>query len=145
MLSDDGVSEEGLTKFLLQVQEMFLGRDLDALSTRFVLPFVVYSAAGILLIKDEESFRDHTSRYLYALHAENIGKSECAIRDIVLVSDQRFHASVRWMAFAEDGQLMSSSLIRYFMIEDGSGRWKIEMMEFVELPITLSQAERVIH
>lgn len=145
MLSDEGVSEEELRRFLLLAQEMFLGRDIDSLSMRFVLPFVVYSAAGILVIKDAAGFRDHTSRYLSALHAENIKMSECSIADIILVSDQRFHATVRWTDFGEDGQLCSSSLIRYFMIEDGGGQWKIEMMEFVEMPITLSQAERVIH
>jgi hypothetical protein len=145
MLSDDGVSQDELRRFLLLAQEMFLGHDLNALSAHFVLPCVVYSAAGILLIKDEDGFRDHTSRYFSALSAENIRMSECTIADIVKVSDQRFHATVRWMDIGDDGRVCSTSLVRYFMIEDGSGQWKIEMMEFVEMPITLSQAEYVIH
>lgn len=145
MLSDDGVAEDELRQFLLLAQGMFLGHDLDALSMRFVLPFVVYSAAGILLIKDEVAFRDHTGRYFSELNAQDIKSSDCKITDITIVSDQRFHTTVRWMDAGEDGKLFSSSLIRYFMIEDGRGQWKIEMMEFVEMPITLSQAERVIH
>lgn len=145
MISGDGVSEEVLSRFLLEAQENFLGHDIKALKARFVLPFIVYSAAGVLLIKDEAEFLDHASRYLQELRADDIEMSECQIKDIAIVSDQRFHATVRWMDFGDEGQICSSSLIRYFMIEEAEGHWKIEMMEFVEMPISISQAERVIH
>lgn len=145
MISENGFSRDQLLAFLLQVQKQFLQNDIVSLRTNIVLPLVVYTAAGILLIRDEEGFLDRATRYLQALHAENIRMSECLIKDVVQVSSSRFHATVRWKDFGDGGKLCSSSLIRYFMIEDTDGRWKIEMMEFVEMPITVSQAEHIIH
>lgn len=145
MLAGETVSDENLMRFLLQVQAAFRASDIDLLRQKFVLPFVVYSAAGILLIKDDAGFQDHSNRYLEALHSNGVEMSDCEIIDVDAVNNRRFRATARWTDFAASGKPVSRSLVRYFLIEERTEIWKIEMMEFVELPFSISEAERVIH
>ena len=145
MLAGEKVSEQELKCFLLAVQEAFLALDFDVLRSKFLLPLVVYSAAGVLLIKDKAGFRDHAGRYLDALLANGVRMSDCQIVEIDALNNRRFRSTVRWTDFRSSGEPVSRSLIRYFMIEDTADVWKIEMMEYVELPISISEAERIIH
>lgn len=145
MISEGRVSETELKEFLLEVQKMFLDHDIEALQTRFVLPLVVYSAAGVLVLKDADGFLDHAERYLQALLAQDVAMSECVIKDIDPLNNRRFRTTVRWTDMRESGQPVTRSLVRYFLIAESDGCWKIEMLEFLELPIPVSQAERIIH
>lgn len=145
MFSGGAVSESALKSYLLRVRDAFLASDAQALKSIFLMPLVVYSAAGVLLIKDEEAFRIHMMRYLEALKAAGVKSSDCQIIETDAVSNGRFRTSVRWTDFSSSGEPVALSLIRYFLVEDCAETWKIEMMEFVELPISISEAERIIH
>ncbi len=126
------------------MQKAFRTGRLDDLSAFFVFPLVIYSPAGVTLVRDADQLLAMTEQYQETIRPLEIVTTEFQIEHRDVPFNSRFRATVRFTEFREDGKQVTSSLIRYFLI-DRSGTYKIEMVEYLELPISVSEAERIVH
>ena len=138
------MSRDELRDFLDQVQRAFFAGDVDALRQHFALPLVVYSAAGVVVRRTEKEFARLVEDYRDALLATSVvvGHQMIVARDPLV--NNRCRATVRTTEVDADGQAVASALIRYFLVAD-SGSYLIEMMEYLEAPLPISEIERIIH
>jgi hypothetical protein len=60
------LAEVNLKAFLQQTRQAFFDGDLEALSKYFIWPLVVYSPAGVLVVKDQAQFLIVSGQYLAA-------------------------------------------------------------------------------
>lgn len=135
---------EKLHAFLADLQAAFLQGRFEDVAACYVFPLVVYTPAGIMLIRDFEQFGEVTARYREAIMALNVTSADLLIEESDQPYNHRLRATTRVTDFNADGTPVTGSLIRYFLIEDGDS-FKIEMMEYLELPLPISDVERIIH
>ncbi|NNE87843.1 MAG: hypothetical protein HKN27_07180 [Silicimonas sp.] len=134
-----------LKNFLKEVRDAFFVEDYDALSRHCALPLVVYSAAGVVAIKDHDEIKLFADRYHQILSAFPITRSECRIVQRDPAVNQRMRVTARWDEFGEDNTPLTSSLVRYFLYEKEPNVWLIEMLEYLEMAVSMEDAERIIH
>ena len=137
--------DDPLKRFLQEVRDAFFEEDYDALSRHCAVPLVVYSAAGVVSIKDREEIRLLADRYRQILSAFPITHGECRIVQRDPTVNQRMRVTARWDEFCADNTPQTSSLVRYFLYEKAPGVWLIEMLEYLEMAVTVEDAERIIH
>ncbi|MEM6387015.1 MAG: hypothetical protein AAF718_12355 [Pseudomonadota bacterium] len=138
------MSKDKLNLFLNTLRENFLRENWDAACAAFNLPLVIYSDAGVVVLRREEQLLSMLCQYRKAL-----GKTEVAARTLEVEhrdvpTNQRLRATVRFTDFGENGQKIRHSLIRYFLLE-GQGSYKIEMVEFIETSLPMEDVQRIIH
>lgn len=138
------MSTEKLHAFLAEMQAAFLQGRFEDVVACYVFPLVVYTPAGIMLIREIEQFGEVTARYRDAILALNITHSDMQIEQADQPYNHRLRATTRFTDFNADGKPVTGSLIRYFLIVDGDS-FKIEMMEYLELPLPIPDVERIIH
>ena len=138
------LSDEVLRESFGAIQDAFRTGRLDDLMEFFVIPLVIYSSAGVTLVRDREQLLSMTEQYRETIRPLEIVTTEFQIEHRDAPFNSRFRTTVRFAEFREDGKMVTSSLIRYFLI-DRAGSYKIEMIEYLELPIALSEVERIVH
>ncbi len=139
------LTEDNLKMFLEQTRQAFFDGDLEALAKYFVWPLVVYSPAGVLVVKDQEQFRIVSGQYLAALAEYSIVGGNCVIPNREPMRNRRTQVTAHWTELAADGSPVVTSTIRYFLLMPEEGLWRIEMLEYLEIPIPLETAERIVH
>ena len=137
--------DDALKKFLKTVRNALFNEDFETLTHHCVVPLVVYSAAGVVTIKDREELTRLAIRFRKALSAFPITHGMCQIVQRGPVVNNRFHVTARWDEFGEDEALLTSSLVRYFLIVSSPDVWMIEMLEYLEMPVSLEDAEHILH
>ena len=137
--------DETLLQFLKGVRNALFNEDFDTLSQFCVLPLVVYSAAGVATIKDHEELKSVADRYRQVLSAYPITHGDCRIVQRDPPVNQRCRVTARWNEYSADNTLQTSSLVRYFLIEIKPGDWLIEMLEYLEMAVSIEDAERILH
>jgi hypothetical protein len=139
------VLDDPLKCFLQEVRDAFFKEDYHALSRHCAVPLVVYSTAGVVAIKDHEEIRLLANRYRQLLSAFPITHGVCRIVQRDPTVNQRLRVTARWDEFSADNTPQTSSLVRYFLYEKSPGVWLIEMLEYLEMAVTVEDAERIIH
>lgn len=109
------------------------------------MPLVVYSAAGVVTLKDNEALTRIANRYREVLNSFPITHGECRIVQHDHTINHRLRVTARWDEFGADNTPLTSSLVRYFLVEKGPNEWLIEMLEYIEMAVSLEDAERIIH
>lgn len=135
---------EKLGAFLEDLQTCFIDGRLEDMLKRVSLPLVVYSIAGVMLLRTEAEFIQTLGQYRAAIVALSVTSSTVEIREFDAPQNQRLRATVRVTDFDADGREVTSSLIRYFLIESGES-YLIEMMEYLESPLSREEVERIVH
>ncbi len=139
------MTEESIKPFLERTREAFFGGDLKALAEYFVWPLVVYSPVGVLVIKDQDQFVAVSGQFLAALAEYSIASGTCVILEREPMRNRRTRVTVHWTELTADGSPVATSTIRYFLLMPEEGIWRIEMMEYLEIPIPIETAERIVH
>lgn len=138
------MGQDFLESFLKTLQSTFLEGRLDRLMEYFSLPLVVYSIAGVTVLRTEEEVMQIVNQYRAALVAMRVSSTKLEIVHLDPTHNKRLRATVRTYDFDEDGQSVTNSLIRYFLIEKEES-YVIEMMEYLEAPLPPEQIERIVH
>ena len=139
------LTEDNLKAFLEQTRQAFFDGDLEALAKYFVWPLVVYSPAGVLVVKDQEQFLIVSGQYLAALVEHAIERGTCVILKREPMRNRRTRVTAHWTELTADGSPVVTSTIRYFLLMPADGLWRIEMMDYLEIPLPIETVERIIH
>ena len=133
-----------LQSFLLSIQSAFYERDLDALFARFTLPLVVYSAAGVAMVRTEAEFERMTDDYRAALQALSATHGSLTIEHQEPAVNNRMRVTVSTQDLDANDRQVTGSRVRYFLFE-GPGGFTVEMLEYLEIPLPLSEVEDIVH
>lgn len=137
--------DEPLTEFLRSVRFAFFEEDFETLSRFCAMPLVVYSSAGVVTIKDKDALSDLAHRYRQVFSTYPISHGACRIVQHDPVVNRRLRVTARWDEFAADNTPLTSSLVRYFLIETGTNDWQIEMLEYLEMAVSIEDVQRILH
>lgn len=138
------MTRDALEQFLQDMQAEFLAGDLKALVTRFSEPLVIYSLAGVLVLRTQEELLERSAQYRAAVLALSVVHSDVTVVARDEVMNNRMRATVRVVDFNMDGVPVTGSLIRYFLIKS-NGSYVIEMVEYLENPLPPEAIERLVH
>ena len=139
------LSEDNLKAFLELSRQALFEYDFDTLSDCFVLPLVVYSPAGVLVVKDQDHFREVSGAYRAALAEHPIAHGRCDILEREPMRNRRTRVTAHWTEMDSKHTPLVTSTIRYFLLMPKPDFWMIEMLEYLEIPIPIETAERIIH
>jgi len=130
---------------LQETRQAFFDGDLEVLAKYFVWPLVVYSPAGVLVVKDQDQFQIVSGQFREALAEHPITHGTCVILKRDPMRNRRTRVTAHWTELdAEDTPLVTST-IRYFLLMPKPHFWMIEMLEYLEIPIPIEIAERIVH
>ena len=138
------MEDKKLKDYFQSLRAAVIQGDFSAMSQRFTLPLVVYSVAGVTLVRDEEELLRMFELYRAALTASQVAKTETTIDNVDQSNFGRRRVCVRFVDTDADGNVVTSSLIRYFLVKTPNG-CKIEMLEYLESPIPLDEIKRIVH
>ncbi len=138
------MSQDDLKIYLEDIQADFLAGRMEALIARFSIPLVVYSVAGVVVLRTKEEILTQTGQYRSAVMAMSVTSSVVKVvsRDPPL--NNRLRATVRVTDFDCDGKTVTGSLIRYFLILK-NGSYEVEMLEYLEAPFSTEVVEKLVH
>lgn len=138
------VIQDELKAFLANLQNAFYTGDLHALYEYMQLPLVVYTAAGVVVLRDEAEFEHMAQDYLTAMQALSVthGLQTILTREPMVHNRQR--VTVRSVELNAKEETVTSSTIRYFVLKTETG-YVVEMMEYLEIPLPVSDVEKIIH
>lgn len=138
MLQDD------LKIYLEDIQADFLAGRLEELISRFSVPLVVYSVGGVVVLRTMEEILSQTVQYRSALMEMSVVSSVIKVVSREPPVNNRLRATVRVTDFNADGEVVTGSLIRYFLILK-NGSYMVEMLEYLEAPFSTEVVEKLVH
>ena len=138
------MSQDDLKNYLEDIQADFLAGRMEELAARFSLPLVVYSVAGVVVLRTKEEMQAQTAQYRSALVAMSVVSSSIEIVSRDAPMNNRSRATVRVTDFNAEGGVVTGSLIRYFLIRK-TGSYQIEMIEYLEAPFSTEMVEKLVH
>lgn len=133
-----------LRSFLESLQGSFLAGELDEVLSFFTLPVVIYSVAGVTVLRDETEFLHTARQYHAALVAKAVVSSVLDIIERDHAVHNRSRVTVRIVDLDSRGSQVTTSLIRYFLMHTETS-YRVEMMEYLEAPLSSDEIERIIH
>ena len=133
-----------LYSFLRSIQDSFLVGELEAVLEHVTLPLVIYSVAGVTVLRSKCEFLQIAEQYHAAIVARGVVSSEIEILEQESAPGGRIRLTARFLDKNALGQVVTSSLIRYFLAQTDS-RFCIEMMEYLEAPLPRDEIERIVH
>ncbi len=136
--------QDKLEAFLADLQSAFMAGNLVSLQRYFQIPLVVYSAAGVTVLRDKAEFEKMTQDYMTALGALSIAQARQTILSRDPVVNNRQRVTVRTVDSNEAGEPVTSSTIRYFLVLGQQG-YSVEMLEYLEAPLPISDVEKIVH
>ncbi|MEK6216944.1 MAG: hypothetical protein N2B03_06955 [Boseongicola sp.] len=96
-------------------------------------------------MKDQDQFLVVSGQFLAALAEYAIESGTCVILKREPICNRRTRVTAHWTELTADGSPVVTSTIRYFLLITSDNLWRIEMMEYLEIPIPIETAERIIH
>ncbi|MEO0915462.1 MAG: hypothetical protein AAFY31_00510 [Pseudomonadota bacterium] len=138
------MTTDDVDNFLNALQVSFLGADWDTFLTFFKLPLVVYTAAGVSVLRSQSELLTAANSYHEAMGALDITSAQVNIENREPLSNDRFRATVRVRDFTGDGEEVTGSLVRYFLVRAGPS-YQVEMLEYLETAIPISEMQRILH
>jgi len=133
-----------LTAFLKRTQSAFYAGDAETLLGYFRLPLVIYSAAGVVLLRDREEFVRMVQDYRNALASMSVSAGRQTILSMDPLVNNRTRVTVRTVDQDETGAAVTGSTVRYFLLQTETGLI-VEMMEYLESPMSISDIEKIVH
>ena len=140
----DAVTQDEINIFLDDLQSAFYSGDVEKLLDFISLPLVVYSVAGVALLRDKSEFTELVNDYRAALIAMEVVRGVKTIEVMESPVNNRQRVTVRNIDYNEAGKEVTGSLIRYFLAETPRG-FVIEMLEYIEAPLPIETVEHLVH
>ena len=121
------MSQDELKAFLSNIQAAFFAGDLETVRQSFQFPLVVYTAAGVTVLRDESEFLRLAQDYLEAQKGRSMvqGSQTILTRDPLVHKRQR--VTVRSIIMDAKGTPVASSTVRYFVVKTDQS-YAVEMM-----------------
>ena len=138
------MDKNSLDTFFVELQAAFLEGDFQTLSSFYALPLVVYSLAGVRLVRDEFELVRLAREFLTALGSLGVTNSSLEVRAFDPPANRRTRVKLCGAGLDSAGNRVTGSLIRYFLLETDSG-YKVEMVEYLQAPIPVQEVERILH
>ena len=132
-----------LMSFLERLQSSFLSMKLEELLEAFELPLPVYSSAGLKLVREAQEFVA-MARMFREIRGDTVS-SAFELLSLEPIVNDRFRAVAQWHHYDTEGRSTGNSQVRYFIHLREPDQFAIEMIEFLVMPITLDQANTIIH
>ena len=139
-----GLIQDELKAFLAELQSAFLAGNMANLLSYFQMPLVVYSAAGVTVLRDNAEFEKMTQDYMTALGELSVTQARQTILSRDPVVNNRQRVTVRTVDLNEAGQPVTSSTVRFFLVLGELG-YSVEMLEYLEAPLPISDVEKIVH
>ena len=136
--------QDDLKIYLEDIQTDFLAGRLEELISRFSVPLVVYSVGGVAVLRTTEEILSQTVQYRSALMEMSVVSSVIKVVSREPPVNNRLRATVRVTDFNADGEVVTGSLIRYFLILK-NGSYMVEMLEYLEAPFSTEVVEKLVH
>ena len=138
------MTRDELTEFLDEVRCAFYAGDVDALVKLMRLPLGVYSAVGVVVLRNREEFARMVEDYRAAIVALEVVDGRQTILSLDPAVNNRMRATVRNVDVNAEGKPVTGSTIRYFFVENEQGL-AVEMLEYLEAPLPISDIEKIVH
>ncbi|MEM7724469.1 MAG: hypothetical protein AAF376_19165 [Pseudomonadota bacterium] len=142
--AQDWASDGVLQGYFEALQDVFHARNVSEIPEFFVFPLVIYTPVGVTLVRDTEHFQSIVDQYRQALGARGVAQTALQVERKSVLSNQRMQAVVRYTDLSEDGEVIASTVALYFLMKRND-TYKIEMLEYLELPLPLEAVERIVH
>lgn len=126
------------------LQDAFHGQGVRTAPDFFAFPLVIYTPVGVTLVRDTQQFRGIVSQYRNALSMRGVAATELHVEGQVTLSEHRLRATVRYTDIGEDGGVIASTVAQYFLMRHGDS-YRVEMLEYLELPLPHSEVKRIVH
>lgn len=133
-----------LTECLERVRRAFYAGDVETLAELIRLPLVVYSAVGVVVLRTRDEFTRMVEDYRAAMVAMKVVDGRQTILSRDPPSNNRMRATVRTVDLNVEGTPVTGSTVRYFFVKSNQGLG-IEMIEYLEMPLPISDAEKIVH
>ena len=138
------MSKNELQSVLNTIQDAFYARDLETLFGYFTLPLVIYSAAGVALVRNEAEFERMTDDYRAALQALSATHGALTIESQDEAVNNRMRVTIRTRDLDQNEKQVTGSRVRYFLFMGPEG-YSVEMLEYLEMPLPLADVEDIVH
>jgi hypothetical protein len=133
-----------LIEFLTRLQDAFLDGRMEELGSLVTLPLVVYTVAGVTVLRTPDEMTEMAVEYRGAIVGLSVTQSRIELVEWSAPVNRRVRALARTVDFDATGRFVTSSLVRYFLVETDAG-FRIEMMEYLEAPLPPDEVERLVH
>jgi len=140
----DNALMDDLTKFMQSLQNAFDSDDLTAVYPFFSLPLIVYSLAGVTVLRTEDELLHIAKDYRSTLKAHGMVSTTIAVVEQDAKVNRRQRVTVSYRNLTADGEFVASTLIRYFL-HQRDGALVIEMLEYIEAPLPPEDVVRIAH
>ena len=137
------MTRDDINTFLDDLQSAFYAGDAEELLGFISLPLVVYTLAGVSLLRDKPEFEAMVRDYRAALTAMNVVRGVKTIEALEPPTNNRQRVTVRNIDYNDDGQAVTGSLIRYFLAITPRG-CVVEMLEYIEAPLPIETVEHLV-
>ena len=138
------MEQESFIEFLNRLQDTFLEGRVEEITSFVTMPLVIYTVAGVTVLRTPEELTAIAEQYRAAIVGLSVTNSQIEIVEWTASVNQRVRATARAVNFDSAGRLVTSSLIRYFVVLADSG-CRIEMIEYLEAPLPPEEVERLVH
>ncbi|MCG6884396.1 MAG: hypothetical protein LJE62_11650 [Silicimonas sp.] len=133
-----------LDSFFADLQSAMVDGDMELLASHFVFPMVIYTVAGVSVLREDSDLLKVVREYRQSLKALGVAQSKLCVQQSDILVNHRRRATVRITEMNAEGGAITGSLIRYFLVES-DGRYRIEMMEILEAALPTPEVERILH
>lgn len=138
------MDQDSFKVFLNRLQDAFFEGRIEEITSYMTLPLVVYTVAGVTLLRTPEELIAMAGQYRAAIVGLSVSSSQSEIVEWTPPVNQRLRATVRSLDFDSSGRMVTSSLVRYFLVVTATG-CRIEMMEYLEAPLPPEEMEWLVH
>ena len=138
------MKQDEIEHFLDEMNDAFYAGDTSRLMSYFCLPLVVYSVAGVVVMREQEEFLMMATSYHQALQAKSVVDRRMTILSLDEPLNNRIRVTVRIVDLNDEGTPVTGSTVRYFLVANPGG-FAVEMLEYIEAPLPISDIEQIIH
>ena len=138
------MAHDELDGFLSRLYATFMAMDIEALAEFFSNPLVIYTKAGLRVVRDTAGLEVFVRRYHEELAVLMVTSGELRIESRETPHDGRMRVLVRTFGYDAEGRSVSTTLLRFFVVQSPAG-FKVEMIEYISSPLSLATVEKIVH
>ncbi len=132
-------------EFLERILSAFVLGEFDALAADFDTPTVIYSAAGLFILNSPDEFSKIFVGYKKLLDDREIVQSSYRIIDQGPVVNRRLKVTAEFTKSHFQGNKTVKSTVKFFLRVLGCGNLRIEMLEYISLPVAVEDIAQALH
>lgn len=130
--------------YLEALQRAFLGPDVSQVGPFFSTPLVIYSLVGVRVVRTHAELLSISTAYRDVLREKGIVQTRLLDVKQDAQQNKRCRVTARYQNLAANQDFVVSSVVRYFLLKD-QDTYVIEMLEYIEPPISVEDINRLFH